>query len=150
MNKKYNIQFTETGMLDTNLPKEYRIVEDLLVADVSVNSGRKYLQIFNKVIHDGVDAQITGNTTTLQVTQEKTKVTNNYLEKSCDILTSELRMIIESYLKLIIMRTLAAKAEESREKDEKAKLENIINKVKVKEFTGDLWELLKQEKDKRA
>jgi hypothetical protein len=42
--------------------------------------------------------EMTGNTTTVSMTKDTTKIQNNYYELSCEIETAEFKKIIEEYI----------------------------------------------------
>lgn len=97
---KSNYTFTTTklGTLVIQLPDNLRLVQHFLIDDVGELNGPRYIDALKKTLYSGAEIELTGNSTTLKISKEKTQVINNILEESIDVETEQLLEIVTAYI----------------------------------------------------
>ncbi|BAD66326.1 hypothetical protein CAY60_016335 [Shouchella clausii] len=101
---KYEITFKENERgLEVEVPQVISSVAILLMGDVQSNS-QPWLNLIHKVLSgESIYEECTGNNCTLEISQDITKILDNYSEEEdeCVIETKELVKIIELWTKKI-------------------------------------------------
>jgi hypothetical protein len=133
MSQTYPATITEAGVLYLKMPVELTLIEDFMIIDLNIMNVMEYLYKIEDSQHEL--QQITGNTTALSITKDKTVVYNTALDQECTIDTQEFKEIIKLYLKESILLSIERDIKKKQNIYEKAKLATSIPEIlKLREY----------------
>ncbi|WML53458.1 hypothetical protein RCG17_01805 [Neobacillus sp. PS3-12] len=126
MNHTYPVRVTDGGVLYLRMPEELTLLEDFMIIDLNIMNVLEYLYKIEDSQH-GALQQVTGNTTALSITKDKTVVYNTALDQECTLDTQEFKEIIKLYLKENILLLIERDIKKKQNIYEKAKLATSIS-----------------------
>ncbi len=100
MFSKYPALKTNSGILYLKMPEEWSILEDFMIIDLNEKNAREYLNIVDRVLSGKSDKEtLNGNSTYLEILKDKATICNSPTDCECVILTSDLKGILEAYIR---------------------------------------------------
>lgn len=129
MNQTYPVKVTSGGILFLEMPEELTILEDFMIIDLNINNIQEYLHNIEEALIKGTLLEVTGNTTTLRINNEKTVVYNNSIDQECTLETEKLKEIVKLYLKENLLYSIEKDIKKKQTIYEKAKSVNSISEI---------------------
>ncbi|MDA2738035.1 hypothetical protein PDQ75_23040 [Bacillus cereus group sp. Bc015] len=145
---KYEYEVTENGTIILKLPKEMHLIQDFLITDVGYSAGLKYIDAIKEVERSGDVKEITGNSTTLEIGKQDTKVINDPLDEEYTVRTSELESIIWTYTQIACEVYFNTKSQ-VKEKERKLIEDNLKEGIDVevmKNLRSILSDIIKKDR----